>query len=58
MNTNIIPKHKNFYLQSTKGFWTPEKDKKLIQLVKFYGGKLSWNQLAYAFPGVKGKHIR
>lgn len=27
-------------------------------MVKNYGGKLSWTQLARAFPGVRGKYIR
>jgi hypothetical protein len=29
-----------------------------VELVRTYGGKLSWPQLAKAFPGVRGKYIR
>ena len=47
-----------FNIKATKGFWTPERDKKLVELVRTYGGKLSWPQLAKAFPGVRGKYIR
>lgn len=39
-------------------YWIPEKDRKLIELVKFYAGRLSWNQLSMAFPGVNGKCIK
>ncbi len=49
---------REFNIKATKGFWTPERDKKLIQLVERYGGKLSWNQLSTIFPGTKGKYLR
>ena len=47
-----------FNLKATKGYWTVERDKKLMELVVLYGGKLSWNQLGKAFPGISGKKIR
>jgi len=43
---------------TTGSYWTPERDKKLVELVKFYGGRLSWNQISIAFPGVNGKCIK
>ena len=39
-------------------YWTAERDIKLIEYVKFYGGRLSWNQISIAFPGVNGKCIK
>ena len=47
-----------FSTRNTRGYWTSDKDKKLKELVSFYNGKLSWNQLSIAFPEMKGKHIR
>lgn len=47
-----------FNTKATKGYWTPERDKKLIELVNIYGGKFSWNNISKAFPGVRGKMIR
>ena len=44
--------------QEAHGYWTEERDRKLIELVKFYGGKLSWNQLSVAFKGAKGRQLR
>jgi hypothetical protein len=47
-----------FNIKATKGFWTPERDRKLVDLVRNYGDSLSWAQLARVFPGIKGKYIR
>ena len=43
---------------SLKGYWTPERDNKLIELVNRFRGNLNWNQLSEVFPGVKGRFLK